>query len=693
MKAGKALLFTTRLVALSGLSALLLSGESAYWLVVPATLAVFAGIVMPDRLNGLKLSARAVSVLVAAAFLFSIADFLYIGGSLIMAGSDFLVILLCLKLFSLNEEKDHVQVYALSLFLLLASSGLSTEIYFIISFVAFFLSLTWALILLTIKGEAAGPGQGMDRFTVGGRFFGGTALLTLAAFAATLLFFLILPRIGVGFFSRQAGGLLKIAGFSDTVRLGDMGEVKLDPTVVMRAEIPGAFVSPERPPYWRGRAFDLYDGTSWQDTAGGEVDVPRNIMGEFYISPGRRQPERPVVQVIDLEPLETSAIFALYRPYKVVSDFRHLWANQSLGLHLPYSPGSRIHYTVYSDPVEPSDEELAAEDTGLPSGQNDPDYLQLPEGSGRLTELAGQVTAGAASPFEKVKGVKNYLGTNFAYTLDPPRDTSLSPMDDFLFKSKAGYCEHFATAMTLMLRATGVPARMVSGFMGGEWNEYGGFYLVREQDAHTWVEVYFPDYGWVRFDPTPPAPAGAGASAVSTDIGKLLGYLRFKWDRYIVYYSLRDQVEAAGRLSKTYQALRRTIDGLAGSLKNAFDRRTGTGTSPGALKLPAVYAVIPVLFILLAYAAMRLLKKKGFIDKKVGVAFYEEMESILRKKGLKRAPGTTPLEFAAVVSDKGNIYEGVKYVTEVYNRVRFGGRPINPGERSRVKAALRRMKE
>ncbi len=263
MEFKQGLALSSRMVALSALLSLFLTREAPDWMVAPAILFVLLGM-LKVRYARPVLGKRPVAAIVVAASIFAVFDFLYVGGSLIIAGADFLVILLVLKLLSLNEHKDYAQLYIISFFLLLSSTALSTEFGFLFSFMLFFLSLAWAMILLTMKGESEALTGKEPRWKMSRKFFVSTALLTLCSTAFTLAIFLVIPRVGIGYFSKRAGGALKISGFSDSVKLGSMGELLLDPTTVMRVQIDG-----DRPPeselYWRGKVFDYYNGSSWEN--------------------------------------------------------------------------------------------------------------------------------------------------------------------------------------------------------------------------------------------------------------------------------------------------------------------------------------------------------------------------------------------------------------------------------------------
>ncbi|MBK9110375.1 MAG: transglutaminase domain-containing protein [Nitrospira sp.] len=130
---------------------------------------------------------------------------------------------------------------------------------------------------------------------------------------------------------------------------------------------------------------------------------------------------------------------------------------------------------------------------------------------------------------------------NYRYNLDVPSLQSAHPLEDFLLTRKTGYCEHYATAMVVLLRATGIPARLVTGFLATEWNEFSRYYTVRQRDAHAWVEVYFPRSGWITMDPTPPAPENIGQTWWQS-ADRVMDSVRLQWDRLFVHFSANDQL-------------------------------------------------------------------------------------------------------------------------------------------------------
>ena len=175
-------------------------------------------------------------------------------------------------------------------------------------------------------------------------------------------------------------------------------------------------------------------------------------------------------------------------------------------------------------------------------------YLQLPSLDPRVAQLARQVTASSGSNYARAKAIEQYLQTNFGYTLELPGMREADPLARFLFERKKGHCEYFASSMTMMLRTLGIPARIVNGFRGGEYNDLTSSYIVREKDAHSWVEAYFPEYGWVTFDPTPPGPGDEPATGWSR-MALYMDAARQIWREWIVNYDFSHQMRLRTDLS------------------------------------------------------------------------------------------------------------------------------------------------
>jgi transglutaminase-like putative cysteine protease len=169
-----------------------------------------------------------------------------------------------------------------------------------------------------------------------------------------------------------------------------------------------------------------------------------------------------------------------------------------------------LRYTVWSE--EPRlDRDALLRDSDEPvSSPELARYLALPSDlPPRVAELARTITHGQRGAYAKAIAVAHHLQTQYRYTLDLRHDERLEPIDEFLFVTRSGHCEYFASSMAILLRSLGVPTRSVNGFYGGEWNQYGRYVAIRQGDAHSWVEVYVDGAGWITFDPTPPSQPGA----------------------------------------------------------------------------------------------------------------------------------------------------------------------------------------
>jgi protein-glutamine gamma-glutamyltransferase len=292
-------------------------------------------------------------------------------------------------------------------------------------------------------------------------------------------------------------------------------------------------------------------------------------------------------------------------------------------------------------------------------------YLALPRSfSPRVAQLAEWLTAGKASPPTRMTAILDWLRATHVYSARlPHRQPYLDPVEDFLFNARAGHCEYFASAMVVLLRAAGIPARYVNGYLGGEWNEVGKYVAVRDNRAHSWAEAYLGDLGWVRVDATPPVPAQARAGKVR----QLVESVDFYWTRWIVGYDLSRQLELARRVG----------------------RRLGIGGAPGptSRRLPGLVLVLAAVAALAVAASRRwsralpaadaaLPTRAGERDTPVQ-RLYRRALARLDSAGFPRRPAETPREFALRVADAqlgGS--DVLEQLTELYTAARFGGRDI-----------------
>lgn len=656
-----------------------------------------------DRLRpSLVLSRGMGNSAAVVALVFGLVDYFFMSRDLIIASAHLVILVQTIKLFSLNGNRDYYQLYGLSFFGLISAAGLTLGLSFIFSFLFYLLMLTWTLILHHFKEETerAGLNPNTGFYCSGatlltGRFLMTVSLVAFLSFFITLAFFYTIPRIGFGYL-RSRNDARNISGFSKIVDLGVFGPVTLDLQVVMRVEVvPGRDFLWVRPVHWRGMVFDYYNGQSWESRTLFNRLVRSGSNGGFRIRK-RTGTGQILEQVFYMEPLDIDVVFSLPGVFSLSGNFLYLKANRMGTIELPrFARRSvRLNYRVRSE-IALTRDGREINTIGPPAGDDQDFSLQLPEPFQDVRQLAQQITRDLEDDFEKAEAIEEFLKDRYTYSLDVERNPAYPPIDDFLFHQKKGFCEHFATAMTLMVRSLGIPARLVSGFLGGEWNEFGGYYLLRQKDAHTWVEVYFPERGWVTFDPTPPGVADRPSLPLMTGLFQFVDALRLKWNRYVINYRLGDQIVAVRTAHRKSIHLTQTGQRLLEALKIHY--RLWARKAPPWQKTLVFFLTVlggsGFLCLVLKKWRRLIIPGKKTTQQPIRVAFYREMVKMLEARGFSRTDGATPIEYAwQVIRSKGAAYSGVLDITYLYNCHRFGSGEISPDEMAYIRSTLNRLK-
>ncbi len=646
-----------------------------------------------------QVSTRVWNVLMVLAFVVCVADLIWLSKDLLLAGTNFLIVLMINKLFNLHQRKDFLYLYAISFLMLLATAALTVEAWYALVFIFYLLAAIWTLLLYHLKNEdeenrkAGSAGVSIPPITLSSRFFWTTNAVAFLALILTLAIFFVTPRAGAGFFQKGRGQPIRMSGFSQKVDLGVIGNVKLDPTVVMRVDFPDLTGPGEGRVYLQGAVYDHYTGRSWVNTLTRRRAVGQIYTGSFLVSRDQRAwaDSKVVRQEVLIEALDAPVLFGVPVVQRVRGTFPMLQADDIGGLHLPYPPSSRFQYTVFSIPneLEPGDKRATS---FLYPPRITGRFLQLPPLSPRVSDLSRAVAKNAATPYEKALAIKWHLLGNYRYSLDVGRKASESPVEDFLFDRKTGYCEHYATAMVLMLRSLDIPARLVTGFMAGEWNDFGHYYTVRQQDAHAWVEVYFPRSGWIIFDPTPSLIASPRNSPMEV-VARLLDSFRVKWTRLVVQYSFRDQQAVLHQLRERSQPVRsRAAEWVATAMKVVRNWRVWVLTHVRDWDwtvLAGWVAAASMLWItVLRWARRRRLRLLGAVsrftpDQQAATRFYARMLGLLERRGLSKPPTLAPLEYARSVAAQWTDAAGlVRVLTDLYCRGRFSCAPLSADDLS-----------
>ncbi|MEK7284345.1 MAG: transglutaminaseTgpA domain-containing protein, partial [Chloroflexota bacterium] len=291
------------------------------------------------------------------------------------------------------------------------------------------------------------------------------------------------------FFAGVSGpSRLKGVSFSDAIRLGQ--SPNLGERVVM-------IVDATQGRFWRAVAYDFYTGQGWRNTDGDRV---ARVTTNFQL-------RETMEAVFDVEVPHANLLFAANEPVKVSVPHQFITGDDrtfSSSVRALERRHASEPYTVISSVSIADKGSLRRASTNYSEAMRQR-FLQVPSSlPERVRVLARQITAGRDDPFDKAEAIESFLRTNYRYSATvrappPGRD----PVDFFLFDLKEDFCEYFASAMVVMLREVGVPARLVEGFTTGTFDPTIGKYVVRETNAHAWVEVYFPGYGWIEFEPTP----------------------------------------------------------------------------------------------------------------------------------------------------------------------------------------------
>ena len=662
------------------------------------------------------------------------------------------------KLFQDKRDRDWVFLYLIAFFQMLLAAGLTFNATFVVSLAAFLFFFISTLAAFEIrrarrqvsyleeetitplkqpqqvkyraKDSARVAKSNRVRYLLGASF----AQIVLVA-ALTLPFFFLIPRLGGGGVAGGFGEGDAITGFSDRVELGQVAKIKKSPRVVMRVRLDR---TPPRYLRWRGIALEKYDGRAWSvssdpsrraainqnknSSEGPEADAQFNR--NYVLDPERLKPQpnarkiEPIEQAIILEPVSTDTLFAAQVVFRFRGPIATISRDTLTGALSSKGFKGRTSYSVSSDISVPTEQELRFDAPATSPPGIAEVYLKTPKLDARISELAHDITRNAATPYEKARAIENYLKTEFLYTLDL-KAAEPDPLADFLFNTREGHCEYFATAMAIMLRTIGIPARIVNGFQMGEYNSLNDLYTVRESDAHSWVEAYFPrTQAWIEFDPTPSAGINDySQGGLLAQLRKYADAIEVFWLDYIVTLDSDEQASIMVDLQHKLLSIkdRLMVYYLSAKLwtrtmlrRLIIDRPWSTGellilgsaVASLAISLVALYVVIAYrkrrklpptgygpwwhrLFILPLWR--RRLGRRDF--RQSAVLFYEQMLAISRRAGLVKRPDQTPLEFASASG-----LSPIREITTLYNRVRFGGAQLDEIETRRVSELLLELK-
>ncbi len=605
------------------------------------------------------------------------------GGPSTIALAHFASLTQALQLFDARPRRTEFLLVALALFQVILAANLTDSPFFPPLLVAFLFAVVWTLLVHTLRSEAieAGDARPLTR-TITPGLLRMTSVACAVSLVLAMVLFVALPRLRSSVVHGPAlGASVATAGFSDQVQLGELGRIRQDPTVVMRVETVEGEAPERTDAYWRGLAFDHFDGRSWSITPPEKTLVPGSPEGGITMG----NPENAnLVQRIVREPVEAGVLFGLGELRRVQGTILRVQRDRNGGLYAIGQDDARLRYEVSSHDLRYGDRALRR-DRAVPPPDAGERYLQLPEGSEPIAELAREIAGGLDTAADRVRALERYLLENGRYSDMPPPvedGDGPPPVHRFLFGGLSGHCEYFASALVLMSRSLGVPARLVNGFAGGRRNRIGGFVELTRSDAHAWVEVSYARAGWVRYDATPPDLRTRAELALSWGerFREFGSALELYWYQRVVGFDRSDQVQA---LKRAYFAWK-GWDDKRGAGSQRRDARL-FGFAPGAAGRPVALAAVG-----LAAAAGLLWALRRARPRRDLPPYYAEALRLLARRGLERPPQATARAFAREV--EASLPEAPARafgeLTDAYLCERFGGR--RPAE---APAGLRALRE
>jgi transglutaminase-like putative cysteine protease len=432
---------------------------------------------------------------------------------------------------------------------------------------------------------------------------------------------------------------------------------------------------------WRGIALTNFDGRRWTTDRDQEAMIPSTsgvLPSLSHLSRPARSAAERVVYDVSLEPFGSRVFFVIPQALVINGRYRMLAVdvNNDTIFNADTSRGI-TDYGVVSEIPPP----MSMATVGGSGPLVDPRYLQLPNYvDARIPALAQQITENEPTSFRKASAIERYLSTTYGYTLQLPLVPPKDPVANFLFQRKMGHCEYFASSMAVMLRTLGIPSRVVNGFRGGLYNDITGTYIVRARDAHSWVEAYFPEYGWYTFDPT---PGGAQPAAGAMNRAFLyLDAMREFWHEWVVNYDTGHQaslaLSAARRGRSEFEHLRDWFVSIyEGSVRRAaavgesIENHIAAWISWTSAALILLFAFVAIPKLRRAMRHLQIARKPGLEPHSAATIWYGRALRLLSKRGIKKSGTQTPQEFLRAVPTPAIRHQVERFTTH-YERARFG---------------------
>lgn len=686
-----------------------------------------------------QIPAHWITALTLLYILFYGVDYYLLGSNFLTATAHLVLFVAVVKLFTASAPRDYLYLCVLAFLEILTATTLTVAAGFFFFLVVFILLLVATFVAYEMfrSGQAAAPGQAAAY--AARRLRTSLAGISLAMAAGIMglaagLFF-ILPRLSYRYWNPmliRAG----ITGFSNQVRLGAVGRLQRDPQVLLHIKLLGPRAHSRemrmlaRHVYWRGRALTAYNGRDWSDPA--RPRVLRSAFGRVEFPPpyypGR--PSRLLQYRMVMAPLGTGVLFLAPGVRLILTSYPDLSVDASQTITSLGASAGGASYTAVSDIGQPAPAQLRRAGRRIPGVIRRRD-LQLPaQLDPRMAALAHAIVAHVPhDAWDRMRALQLYLRAHEHYTLTAlPRGRD--PLANFLFRSHAGDCEYFASALAILGRLDGVPTRVVNGFVTGPYNRYSGEFLVRGEDAHSWVEAYFPwpargglrpasppvwpawqmtglgnngPGDWVTFDATPPGALpslhGPWARAML-----LLDAAQTFWQDWVVNYDFFHQVRLARALQQSWRLRLRTGRNW---LQAAWRRIAGQrhkipvtiqlSQLRPSLTMAVILALTFCLALIIYLLRRRQVQSRGhklMPSQHLVIRAWRRAQACLRQAGFPRAPAQTPMEVAERLPS-AELRRAFLELAETYEAYRFGGagEDGSPGPGALMRRQLRGLRQ
>lgn len=692
--------------------------------------------------------------LVIAAFGWLVVEYAWLDAIPVVALSHFMVSFCIVKLLQSQTDRERAQVLVVCFLLLVVAAIVSGDLVFFLVLLLYLTVGLRALISLHVVVErgrvdqhnrrvspfvvAVGPGaaKGLGKrpamdFTLTG---------AMTAMVVGIAIFVLSPRAGVGMLGHLDSRVAAIAvtGLGPSLNFDRIGRIQTSDqeigTVRLWDERHQEFMCQEPGPYFRGLVYDQYSCPSggrrsgWEWRKAGDRMSPMREQHCSLIAGSARllssadiEDASRVVQEFRMQPSDAHVLLAMYPAVEIRSeDFESLRKNnddQVLWLQGRFR--SSIRYEVVS--LAGMTKEVAVA-LAAKRGRSEPAVL-LPDpplpNEARIRDLVARISAQVDVQGEPddpewrrayAKKVCEYLGSSaFTYTLDrPPPSDRREPLSAFLLDHKRGHCEYFAAAMAILCQYGGIPARVVTGYRGGDYNSLGHYYVIRQKHAHSWVEIYVSGSDWVQYDPTPAAnEPDRAAQPWFAGLASWRDYLQFEWANLVVSYD----ASTRNRLFRSFaEWLRRPvgdhkniIESVVAFVRELFWWRAELGLYNRLLYwFFAIMALVLVGLLAYVFTVLGLWAGRYWWARRQArvredaihgnAEFYRRFRRRLRSLGLRRPAGQTPAEFAADLARRYPSLGEAPSVVNAYYRVAFGRGDLLPSEAAHIEAFLRELR-